>query len=437
MSKKSAKPVTSALPRLLPIQIVDKQTGELLEWEDYQKSTLHPLLEWAKSETERLYNLDPKRVQEVAGSLRYSPAEHARAHGLVADSLSLPRAIKAKSRIDRLIQHKLMSETSAYVRNPNPRKQEHAFSTTINLGSVDKQMCILEREDNQLFLHWKCWDKELMLTFNIPSYLHTRNITKWSLPMVSNKGFVFSIQEQPPAAKGENIAGVDLGRVEPFTLVITNPVGGLVAEYRARPQLRATNRKRERLLAEIKYTRAKAIAYESLGLNASNLREQVRLLKNKSRRIGEALKNEVASDITRKTTRHEVSLLRLEDLRWASGQKYGSRWNHGRTTEKTEHSLARAGVRSQRVNPRGSSQHCHKCGNAITHITNNRTVRCAACQSVLDRDVNAALNIAKNRSYPVTRMLLAGITGNAVATSVAGISTHNELKPTILATRLH
>lgn len=397
--------VISALPNLTPIQIVSKTTGELLTWDEFHEKALTPLLGWVLGDTQRLYDENTEQVLADAGELRGSANSYSRQKGYKPSHMELDRTIKARSRLGELVHHKLMSETASYVRNPNPKKQPHRFSRTVNLGAVNKQMVWLERDTQAktLHLHWKCWDDEYELTFHTPHYLQTRQITKWSLPVVGVRGFVFTTQEEPTLVKGSGRAGLDLGRAQPFTLAILSEKGKLAAEYRAKPQVVATNRKRERILAEVKFTQAKAQAYESLGLDSTVLRSQTRSLKNKASRIGNALTGQIAANITQKLTKHQVSILQVENLTWAQGAKYGSRWNHGAITQKIEHTTARHGIHTKRVNPRNTSQTCHKCGSQITHNTKTRTVYCGGCKLKLDRDVNAAMNIAKRKNTPPTR----------------------------------
>lgn len=407
------KPVSSALPRLLPARITNTRTGRVLTWDEFATEALTPLTMWVVGETERLYEADPAGAREAARGLKFNAAEYARQHGYVADTSALERAVKAKSRIQRLVGHKLMTELASYERNPNPRKQPGSFSRTLNLGAVDSQMARLERDGSTLILTWKCWENEYELVFLLPHYLQTRIITKWSLPVVSEHGAIFAYQETPVPVTGPNTAGVDLGRVEPFTLAVVSAEGSLLAEYRARAQIKRANAKRERILKEVKRLTIRARAYDALGLDPSLLREEARRKRNKASRIGASLASQTAADITQKITRHQVSVLNIENLKWATGAKYGSRWVHGQTSSKIEHTAARAGVRTKRVNPRNTSQVCHSCGTRITHNTKKRTVRCAECKITLDRDMNAALNIAKHKNTG-PRAPIAGATGRAI-----------------------
>ena len=393
------KPVISALPALQPTLVVDISTGEIIDdWEEPVKE----LCEWVYAETVRIFETNKETVLEQSANLSGSANSYARQRGYKSEAMGLDRSIKAKSRINELVLYKLMSETASYSRNPNPRKQPHKFNRTLNLGAVDKQMVTLERAENNLILTWKCWDRELEFAFAIPKYVTQRNITKISLPVVSGKGFVFTIQENPEQAQGNNIAGVDLGRTQPYSLAIINERGALVANYIPSRQLTKTNLKRERILKEVKYLQAKTRAYEQLGLNTETLLAETRYKKNKASRIGSALVNQIPADIVKKTIRHEVKILHTENLKWATGTKYGSRWVHGQTSNKIEHTAARHGLKTKRVNPRNTSQTCHKCGSTITHNTKTRIVHCGNCKTKIDRDFNAAMNIAKNKkSCPV------------------------------------
>src|SRR6266516_458868 len=66
-----------------------------------------------------------------------------------------------------------------------------------------------------------------------------------------------------------------------------------------------------------------------------------------------------------------------------------------------EDKAARAGHQVIRVNPRFTSQKCHKCGEIVQKSLSVRTHICPFCGYVADRDVNAAKNIlAKARACP-------------------------------------
>ncbi len=55
----------------------------------------------------------------------------------------------------------------------------------------------------------------------------------------------------------------------------------------------------------------------------------------------------------------------------------------------------RAGLRVVKVDPRRTSMTCSGCGVADARSLGERTYRCVSCGSTLDRDHNAAVNIAR------------------------------------------
>ncbi|HYT29049.1 MAG TPA: transposase, partial [Ktedonobacteraceae bacterium] len=60
-----------------------------------------------------------------------------------------------------------------------------------------------------------------------------------------------------------------------------------------------------------------------------------------------------------------------------------------------EAKAASAGHQVIRVNPRYTSQKCHKCGEVVQKSLSVRTHMCPFCGYMADRDVNAAQNILK------------------------------------------
>jgi putative transposase len=66
-----------------------------------------------------------------------------------------------------------------------------------------------------------------------------------------------------------------------------------------------------------------------------------------------------------------------------------------------EEKAARAGHQVIRVNPRFTSQKCHKCGEIVQKSLSVRTHLCPFCGYVADRDINAAKNILlQARAWP-------------------------------------
>ena len=67
----------------------------------------------------------------------------------------------------------------------------------------------------------------------------------------------------------------------------------------------------------------------------------------------------------------------------------------GRLRQLTAYKAARRGGRVILVEPRGTSQKCSGCGEAVPKELSERVHDCPRCGLVMDRDVNAARNILK------------------------------------------
>lgn len=397
--KKSKNTQISAIPPLRPQAIWDTSTGVAVSLAELQ-SSIQSLVTFVQKETLATFQENPEQVIQIANNLKGSANSYGRQQGYKSAALELPREVLAKSRLNELYLYKLMSEVASYARNPNPKKQHPSFPLTVNLGAVDKQMASLSRENEILTLKWKCWDTEYLIDFIIPAYITKRDIKKYSLPLVryTSKGyeFIFSIQENTPILPASKLsAGFDSGRVEPITLAIVNKKGNRIAHYTSSGRLKELNTKREDILNHKRHVWAKIDQYDALGLSTETLTIEKDRLGNKARILGHVVAQQVGNEIAQKLLAHKVNTLNVENLSWATGAKYGSKWNHSAQQEAITHAVKRNGVRVKKISPKNSSQLCHSCGSRLTH--SGRVARCADCQTTLNRDLVASLNLASSR----------------------------------------
>lgn len=403
--KMKSKNSFSSLPALSPVSVLDVATGEILsatEWEQNVDS----LLDFVLHHVEDTWESDRERVLvDVSEYSKTSSAEFGRQRGYLLPTKS--PGILAYSRVQKLYQHKLISEVSSWAENTSPNKGDLTFIPKMNLGATDSQMATLAVEGDSLFLDWKCWNRRLLFEFKVPHYILNRNISKWCLPTVQHTRkngikFYFAIQEKNLVKSGKHRVGIDLGKVEPYTAVVVNSQGARIASYAASKTLKNMMSKRDMLLKEKRDTFNRVERMESLGLDSSLQRENAALVRDKATRIGAAISHRVGREIVDRLKKHEVKVVNMEDLSWVRGKTYGGRWNHSMQQESIQHKLSREGVTSKKVSAQGTSQHCHICGTKLVHNTSKRTVRCIECQTTLDRDFNAAMNISKNQSYPTS-----------------------------------
>lgn len=409
---RNLKRLISSTHGLRPLTTINLSTGEVLS-PDQADQAIITLIHYVQREARRLYEENGEQIhQEVRESGRIvSPHSWGRSH-YCSSVKSLSREVRAKSRINELVLHKLVSTVLSYERNPNPRKNFPGYSPKIELGAIDKQMCSLsyDPQSRHIFLEWKCWDQHLLIEFWLPPNFQTKNIKKWCLPTVTLEQGVphyrFSVEEncEPTITTPTEIAGVDLGIVEPFTLVVLNKRGKLSAKYRSTRGLQKSFEKRSRLLAQKNHVHQKLLSYEALGLDGTVLIREKNRLGEKIARLGSAQAGIVGHEIAHKLKKHALNTVVLENLSWVHGTRYGSKWNHSAQQASITHSLQRNGIRTKKVSPKNTSQDCSRCGAKITHNPRQRTIHCSDCSLILDRDYNAAINITK-RCPDYTSML--------------------------------
>lgn len=393
--------LTSALPPLFPEAVIDVMTGELVEQSEFDDS-LAQLASFVQQESQRLWNENKKELKETLSKITAtSPAEVGRQAKLHVNLERLPREVKVKSRIERLTRYQTITSAKSYFSSPIKTKQEPSFSPYLNLGAVDNSMASLVLFDGKIELTFKCWDKEFLLIFKVPEYVLARNIAKISLPTIQpfgeSWGFIFSAKEikTPATINPEYLIGVDLGRVEPYTLVVIHAKSGSrVAQYTASPRLRVLTAKRDRLNKELRYLYTKSKAHEALGFRKEALEQERILTRAKRNRLINKITWLIATEIHKVAVRFSPRFVAIEDLSWVNTTHGMSRWTHAKDQAAITHKLTRSGMVTKKVSPKNTSQECHKCGLQIAHNPSKRLVVCSGCSLTVDRDINAAINIA-------------------------------------------
>lgn len=391
----------SALPPLISHTVTDLVTGEIIPLETLN-TILNQLTGFVRDESERLWNEHKGSLENTLKTVTASsPAEAGRQAGLAVDLDSLPREVKAKSRIERLVRYQVITSAKSYYESDVSTKQEPTFSPYLNLGAVDAQMAVIEQSENQLTLNIKLWDRELALNFTIPDFVVSRNIVKFTLPTIKPLGddwvYVFNAEEkkgQSPVNE-DYVAGIDLGRVEPYTLVVMHvPSRKRVAQFTASPRIRVILGKRDRLNQELWELKTKSETYKALSIDNTVLEAERVLTRTKRNLLNRELTWLIATEIDAHTAKFNPRYVAMEDLSWVNPKHGMSRWAHSKDQTAIHHKLTRRGIPTKRVSAKNTSQGCHKCSAQVKHITGKRLIVCSACVMVLDRDVNAAINIS-------------------------------------------
>jgi len=404
------------LSGLKPFLAIDSATGNLLT-ERELASAVKPLIQYCQQEVSEIFKQNAKRLLlEIVDYTKY-PDSFARNKGYVSTYDSLPYKIRARSSINKIILHKLISETARFTRSSSSKKKSPHFSSSINLGAVGQSMVKMGRDGDEITMLWKCWETELILVFKLPGYILNRNINKVTLPIVgfTNDGmiqFKFSLEERlVMRTSGTQSAGVDIGIKEPYTLALTNEKGKRIAHYATSPRIKILVDKRSRLWQEKAALQKKITSYKALALDFSKLEEARKSVVKAASALTKQIAFQIGAEISQKISKHEVQVLNLEDLFWVKSKIGPSKWAYRRDQTSISNAVLRQGISTRYINPKNTSQNCHRCSQTIKHRS-KRVVWCSTCKIKMDRDFNAAINIANDVNKKIRFPSTSRSTGN-------------------------
>lgn len=105
-----------------------------------------------------------------------------------------------------------------------------------------------------------------------------------------------------------------------------------------------------------------------------------------------------AQEITDLSHVWDNAVVSVENLSWIRNTMSSGRRNRGAFVQWLAHYASQNGGRVVAVNPANTSHQCHSCGAKISHPTHKASVRHE--HGTMDRDVNAAANIATRAAPP-------------------------------------
>jgi len=127
-------------------------------------------------------------------------------------------------------------------------------------------------------------------------------------------------------------------------------------------------------------------------------------LGHKDRNYVNDLNHKIAKDLVSiaKSMRKAIVIERLRGLKRSSMKnssrkirKILHRWSYYDLIQKIKYKAKLEGVLIIEVSPRNTSKTCSKCGYVYKRFKNQRLFHCPNCGLVIDRDLNASINIAK------------------------------------------
>lgn len=270
----------------------------------------------------------------------------------------------------------------------------------INLGAVDRQYAIIENNpftDGEIVLKMVIHGQWYRLIFNFDNTRFREG--KVTLPLVKVENdhpvFIFTVATDNPVVQfsGDYVIGVDAGINNYATVVVRNTKTGQIVHKTTLSQrahslwnsVKASERqvralwKKSDLLIYQRQARMSALDEAQLHREASS---------RKKRELAIIASQEIA-DLSHLWGNAVVA---VEDLSWITNTMQNGRWNRGQLTKWITHYVSQNGGWVVAVNSANTSQVCHICDSKVSHPVHGISV-CPE-HGVMDRDINAAANIA-------------------------------------------
>jgi transposase len=283
----------------------------------------------------------------------------------------------------------------------------------VNLGAVDKQYAVIENNpftDGEIVLKMVIQGQWYRLIFSFDNTRFTEG--KVTLPIIKIQDgrpvFIFTVVTDNPVVQfsGDYTIGVDVGINNYATVVVRDTKTGRIV-YGTTLSQRVHSLWNSVRASELQVRHLRKKAATILGDRQGHMSalDEARLHREAASRKKRELAILAAQEIAYLSHSWGNAVVAVEDLGWVANTMQNGRWNRGAFVRWLTHYVSRNGGWVVSVNPANTSQLCYKCSSKVTHPTHKLSV----CHEhgVMDRDVNAAANIA---ARPVPRVAKARAT---------------------------
>lgn len=337
----------------------------------------------------------------------------------VEDEDGKPIAGKSgRSRKEALIQHRVVTEyrswqeriaasngeSSKYVSqgwkrtvNASPPSYGEDY---INLGAVDKHYAVIENDPfavGEVVLKMVIQGMWYRLFFSFDTTRFRDGRVTLPLIKIENNQpvFIFTIMTDNPIIQfsGDYTIGVDVGINNYATVVVRDTkTGKMVHETTLSQRVHSlwnSVRASERQVKQLRKKADKLLYQRQARMSAL---DEAQLHREAAARKKRELTIVAAQEIAYLSHFWGNAVVAVEDLSWISNTIQNGRWNRGELINWITYYVSQNGGWVVSVNSANTSQLCHVCGARVAHPTHKVSV-CPE-HGVLDRDVNAAANIA-------------------------------------------
>ena len=323
-----------------------------------------------------------------------------------------------RSRKERLVQYNVVTsfrswqerekaangESSKYVSQGWKRTANGAAPAYgedyVNLGAVDKQYAAIENNpffDGEIVLKMVIQGAWYRLIFDFDNKRFTEG--KVTLPVIKvedgHSVFIFTVATDNPVVQfsGDYVIGVDVGINNYATVVVRDVKTGCLVHKTTLSQrvhslwnsVRASER-------QVRFLKKKSDRLLSQRQRRMSALDEAQFHREAASRKKRELAILAAQEIAALSHVWGNAVVAVEDLSWVVNTMQNGRWNRGKLVRWLTHYVTQNGGWVVAVNPSNTSQRCHMCGAKVSHPTHTLSV-CAE-HGTMDRDVNAAANIA-------------------------------------------
>ena len=270
----------------------------------------------------------------------------------------------------------------------------------VNLGAVDRAYAAIENNplaDGEIILKMViqgAWHR-LIFAFDNERFREG----KVTLPVIKVQDgapvFIFTVVIDNPVVQfsSDYTIGVDVGINDYATVVVRETKTGRIVHQTTLSQrvhsLWNSVRASEQQVRDLKAKAATLLRDRQGRMSAL---DEAQLHREAASRKKRELAILAAQEIADLSHTFDNAVVAVEDLGWIANTMQNGRWNRGELVKWLTHYVSQNGGWVVAVNPSNTSQQCHKCGSKVTHPTHKDSV-CPE-HGVMDRDVNAAANIA-------------------------------------------
>jgi transposase, IS605 orfB family len=360
---------------------------------------------------------DEALADELARITAVQPAVAGRRAGVTMPDF-LVSGKSGRSRKEMLVQHRVVTEfrswqerdkaangeSSKYVSQGWKRTANGSAPSYgedyVNLGAVDKQYAVVENNpfvDGEIILRMVIQGTWYRLIFNFDNKRFTEG--KVTLPVIKVEDgtpvFIFTVVTDNPVVQfsGDYTIGVDVG-INNYATVVVREVktGRIVYETTLSQRVHSLWNSVRASEAQVRDLRRKAATMLHDRQARMSALDEAQFHREAASRKKRELAILAAQEIAYLSHVWDNAVVAVEDLGWIANTMQNGRWNRGELVKWLTHYVSQNGGWVVAVNPARTSQLCHKCGQRVTHPTHRLSV-CPE-HGVMDRDVNAAANIA-------------------------------------------